>query len=114
MTTTTQAVSAAASSDFTALATNLSILIAFITAAVMGVKAGIKKHNEANRTQSMAPDQAKVVAATLMENITLSEWSQTNRETREALLKVCQAVAENTAEMKELRHALQLDLVSRR
>jgi hypothetical protein len=101
----------AASVDYAGLVTNLGIFVAFITAAVVGIWQGVKKLRKDSDDQIMPRD---IRAATIMENITLSEWSQSNRdviaglaEVKRALYHQCDVVIEHGKDMRELAHQIE-------
>lgn len=109
----TQIVQAASTADLSALTANLAILVAFITAAIVGVSKGLKQFKNGDKRSLDAGSDTKIVAATLLENMTLNDWSQTNREVRDAVFSLRNAVIENTKEMEDLRHCIQLDMATR-
>lgn len=86
--------------DPTAIATNVTVLVTFVGIVVAGIMAGIKKVKE------LAGDKppAQLAAATILENVTLSEWSKTNREVATQLAKLCDILTRHSEDLVNHRH----------
>lgn len=99
--TTQTALQAAAGVNLSTVAANLGIFITFVAVTVAGIYAGIKKVKDgsADKTNQF------VVAATILENQTLSNWSESNRSVVEALYSM-------RNEMRELRHEMELTRIA--
>lgn len=97
---------AIASLDFTTIATNASVLVA--TAG----SAGYAVWKAAKKAKSLFPDEQpssqKIIGATILENVTLLMWSESNRDVVEALREHAADLRENTKEMMELRHKIDI------
>lgn len=63
------------STDFSKIAANIVLLFGFVATVVMGLKKGAKEFRE-YQSSNLSP---KVQAAVLMENVTLSEWTASNK-----------------------------------
>lgn len=100
-----------ASVDYASLVTNLGVFVAFVMAAVVGIWQGIKKLRKDSDDQVMPRN---ILAATIMENVTLSEWSQSNRDVVAALTEMKRAayhqsetLIEHGRDMRELAHQIE-------
>lgn len=85
--------------DVAALVANGFILCAFIATIIAGVVKGVKEWRVLRAPSKPVP--GGVTAATLMENITLSDWSASNRDVTHALNRVCEALTDLRREMKD-------------
>jgi hypothetical protein len=75
--------------DYTALTTNIGILVAFIAAVFAGIRKGLKELKTSDKVRP-----ADLAAATILENVTLNEWSSTNREVVEVIGDLIRATEE--------------------
>lgn len=96
--------------DIPTLVANISILTLFIGVIIAGIAKGVKELKGLKTTDS---GQNSVVAATMLENITLSDWSASNKDVRRALIQLCEvtdssrrATNENTDELRNVRYSL--------
>ena len=104
-----QIAQAAASLDLSSITANLVILAAFISAAVTGVWQGLKRIKE-SVGKNDAPAGHKVLAASIIEHVTLQAWSESNGEVVKALHQVCEALHSS----RDANHALRADIASLR
>lgn len=95
--------------DVTTFAANVVVFLTAITAAVVGSLSAVKKIKE-SWLESNKGEPAKITAmvagTSIMESTTLLMWSESNRN-------VCEALDDMTKELRELRHELELDRISR-
>lgn len=99
--TTQTALQTAASVDLTTVAANLGIFVTFVAVTVAGIYAGIKKVREGSADKT----NQSVVAATILENQTLINWSSSNKDVVEALYAL-------RNEMREHRHEMELTRIA--
>lgn len=95
----------AASFDLSTIATHLVILAGFIAATIGGVWTGLKRVRESLNQKEPAPGQ-QVLAATILENRTLHEWTASNRDVVKALHEVRDAMYATRDTNHDLRHAI--------
>lgn len=95
--------------DIPAIVANISILTLFVGLVFAGVAKGVKE------LKGLASSDGKtsIQAATILENITLSEWSASNRSVEHAITRLGEttdghrrAVDYNTDELRAMRRLL--------
>lgn len=85
--------------DVAALVANGFILLAFIGTIIAGVVKGVKEWRVLRAPSTVKP--GAIAAATIMENITLSEWSGSNREVKRSVDRLVEAVDDLRREMRD-------------
>lgn len=93
---------------------NISGLVIFAALVVAGIVKGLKEVREFRKPDAATPGQpAQIAAATILENVTLGEWSRTNmlvvnaiRDLIEVMGKHRDEVHEQRLETADLRHAI--------
>lgn len=93
----------AQSVDYTTLATNTGILLGFVIAAVAGVKKGLKilSKPETDRT-----GRASITEGMILENVTLNQWSESNRLMVDKLSEVKAALYHTSDTAKDHQQAI--------
>lgn len=103
---------AAAALDLSSLTTNLVIFAAFISAAIGGIWSGLKKVRE---SVVSGPSSGKhtPLSGAMIEVVTLSDWSDSNREVAEAVKNLVEAtyalrnsMSDTSRDLADLRHAI--------
>lgn len=91
-----------------AIIANISVLVIFASIVGAGILRGLKEYREFTKSSVTAPPvpDARVAAATLLENVTLSEWTTSNREVKVALERLCDMLSKSREETMELRHEI--------
>lgn len=97
--------------DLPAIAANVAVLIAFLAAIWAGITKGLKELKAGAALPETPP--ATVQAATILENATLREWSETNRDAVHAIARLTQsiddlrrAMIDSSDEMRAMRRKL--------
>lgn len=104
--------SGSAPPDTAALIANGFVLIAFIGTIVAGIIKGVKEWRILRAPNK--PVSPAASAAILMDNITLSDWSASNKDVSRNLHRVCEALddlrrelKDNADEMRDVRRVLE-------
>lgn len=93
-----------------ALAANVAVFAVFAGIVSAGVMKGLKEFRDFTKpstTSSGATTPAQVAAATILENVTLSEWSASNREVVVAVTRLCEGLAKHQDEIADLRRVVE-------
>lgn len=99
-----QAVFANASS----IATNVVMFIIFIGLVTAGVMKGVKDFREFKKPEAAsAGTTAQIAAATILENVTLNDWSASNREVVAAIQRLCDMLSRHLDETADLRRVME-------
>jgi len=95
----------------------VAVFAIFAAIVSAGVMRGLKEYRDFIKSKAPSPGSsttAQVAAATILENVTLSEWSRTNREVSEqlkdthvAIDRLCDMLAKHHDETAELRRNVQ-------
>lgn len=88
------------------IAVNVVIFIAFVAMVTTGIFQGLKHVREFKEGFGERSDKAKIAAATILENVTLSDWTASNKSVKEALERLRNEISEHRHEVAENRHAL--------
>lgn len=69
---------------------------------------GLKEVRDFRKPDASTPPgtAAQVAAATILENVTLSEWSASNRDARAGMDRLCDILLKVRDELVELRHEI--------
>ena len=93
------AVETAQSLDYRAFATNLGIFVGFIVAAILGIKNGFGLFDKQDK--KLPEGKQHVIAASLIETVTLTHWSETNRSIIESNKEVVDALVDLKAVLEK-------------
>lgn len=92
------------------ISANAAIAAVFIGVIIAGIKRGLKELRGFKEEPDSRP---KIAAATLLETVTLNEWSASNAELRRALILLHEAIddhrhhiRDNTTELRDIRRSL--------
>lgn len=107
-----QSLSGSAPPDTAALIANGFVLLAFIGTIVAGIVKGVKEWRILRAPTKPADPAA--AAAILMDNLTLSDWSASNKDVSRNLHRVCEALddlrrelKDNADEMRDVRRVIE-------
>lgn len=111
-----QQVAGSALGNASSIIANISVLAIFGSIVAAGVMKGLKEYRDFVKPASTAATpavDARVAAATILENVTLSEWTASNKEVVVALHHVCDKLDRVREELMEHRMALKEDRLRR-
>lgn len=95
-------------SNAPAIIANISVFAIFAAVCVAGIVRGLKEYRDFIKPASPSSGTTtQITAATLLENVTLSEWSATNRDVKIALNRLCDMLAKHHDEMAGTRRVLE-------
>jgi hypothetical protein len=95
-------------SNASSIATNVVMFVIFIGLVTAGVMKGLKDFREFKKPETTSTSAtAQVAAATILENVTLSEWTRSNHEVVAALGRLCDMMSRNLDQTAELRRAVE-------
>lgn len=98
-----------------AIIANISVLAIFASLVAAGIMKGVKEVRDFRKPDAATSPSttAQVAAATILENVTLAEWSRTNmlvveaiRELMDCLSRDRESRLDMRLETAELRHAI--------
>lgn len=81
-----------------------AIFGAIVTAGVMR---GLKEFKDFTKPASTPSAPAQIVAATILENVTLSEWTTSNKEVVVVVVRLCETVVKLHDELTDMRRVLE-------
>lgn len=87
----------ATSPDFVTIATNAGVFFATVGTVIAAIWSAVKKIKTVGPDQP--PTSKQIIGATILENVTLLMWSESNRD-------VVEALGDHQKEMMELRFAI--------
>lgn len=94
--------------DLPTLITNASLLVVFGGAITAGVVKGIKEWREFSKpAASNDPAKSQIAAVTILENITLSEWTASNKAVVVAIVRLCDMLDKHHDEMADTRRVIE-------
>ncbi len=93
--------------DLPTLVTNASLLAVFAGAITAGIVKGVKEWREFSKPAAADPSKSQIAAVTILENVTLNEWSRSNKEVTVAVLRLCEVIEKLHDEMRDTRHQLE-------
>ena len=96
------------------IATNVVMFVAFIGLVTAGIMKGVKDWREFKKPEAAGTGPtAQIAAMTILENVTLSEWSRSNRDVIVAIRDLIDVMSKHRDEVHEqrletadLRHAI--------
>lgn len=96
------------------IATNVVMFVAFIGLVTAGIMKGVKDWRDFKKPESTsAAPAAQIAAAMILENVTLNEWSRSNRDVIVAIRDLIDVMGKHRDEVHEqrletadLRHAI--------
>jgi hypothetical protein len=86
-----------------AIIANISVMAIFAAVVTAGIMRGLKEYRDFMKPAATANTTTQVAAATILENVTLSEWTRSNKEVSVALGRLCDMLAKHHDETAELR-----------
>ena len=94
--------------DLPTIIANVSLIIVFAGAITAGIFRGIKEFREFLKPAATpeASEKSQIAAVTILENVTLNEWTRSNKEATVATLRLCDMVSEVTDELARVRRSV--------
>lgn len=88
-----------------AIIANISVLAIFGAIVAAGVMRGLKEYRDFTKPKVEAPStSATVAAATILENVTLNDWSRSNKLVADQLAKLIEVMLRDREIGLETRH----------
>lgn len=98
-------------SNAPAIIANISVLAIFGAIVAAGIMRGLKEfrdfRNPATKSDGSASPAAQIAAATILENVTLNEWSRSNKEVAIALGRLCDILVKHHDELADHRRVME-------
>lgn len=90
------------------IATNVVMFVIFIGLVTAGVMKGFKDYKDFKKPAAISTGTtAQVAAATILENVTLSEWTKSNRDVVAAIQRLCDMLSRHLDETADLRRVME-------
>lgn len=90
-----------------AIIANVSVFAIFAAVVVAGIVRGLKEFRDFTKPTSSPNQSAQITAATILENVTLSEWTASNREVVVAVTRLCDLIVRHHDEMADVRRVME-------
>lgn len=96
--------------DLPAVITNVSLVIVFAGAVTAGAIQGAKQVKEFLKPAAAvehADEKSQIAAVTILENVTLNEWTRSNKEVAVAAARLCDMLGKTLDEVSDLRRTVE-------